>query len=161
MKPINNRQNKTIQTHRPSVKGVFVPLTARSYDNDYIPVKTGGIILGLVSDLFFATKIAQAAKHCHVLVHNFDKAQPLLKHLKEKHPHVVILDWDGCEAEAFKVLQALRAEDALKGIATVGYLSLPAKADLKQDAEHAGCHRVYSKTEFLKNLENLVIRYTQ
>jgi len=46
----------------------------------------GGTVFGLVRSLFFATKIAEAAKHCHLGVHNFDHANALIEHAKQKHP---------------------------------------------------------------------------
>ncbi len=123
-------------------------------------IRKGGAVYGLVSNLLLASKIAQSAKHCHLSVHNFDKAEPLIEHAKQKLPVLVILDWDACEAEGFKVLKELSANADLKSVATVGYLSQTKNA-LKDEAQRAGCHRVYSKTEFLKVLEELLARYAQ
>jgi len=120
----------------------------------------GGAVLGLVSNLFFATKIAQAAKSCHVGVHNFDRADALLAYAKEGRPFLIILDWEGREAEAFQVLKGLQADEKLKKIATVGYL-MQDKADVRDVAQQAGCDRVYTKTEFLRSLNDLVMRYAQ
>lgn len=118
-----------------------------------------GTVYGLVSNLFFAAKIAQAAKHSHMAIHNFDKAQPLLEHAKKKLPALIILDWDGCEAEAFKLLKELRTSADLKGVPTIGYLS-HVKADLKAEAQRAGCDRVYAKSEFSRLLDDLLMRYS-
>lgn len=120
----------------------------------------GGAVYGLVSNLLFASKIAQSAKHCHLSVHNFDKAGPLLEHAKMKAPVLVILDWDGCEAEAYKILKEFRQNADLKGVPTIGYVS-HVKTALKEEAQRAGCHRVYPKSEFTRILDELLARYAK
>lgn len=163
MKPIDNRQNKLIQT-KATMKHIpqGVPPQSALHEEGPIPAGAakGGAVFGLISNLLFASKIAQSAKHCHLGVHNFDKAEPLLEHAKARLPLLTILDWDGCEAEAFKVLKAFGENPDLKGLPTVGYLS-HVKADLKEEAERAGCHRVYSKSEFVRILDDLLVRYTR
>lgn len=107
-----------------------------------------------------ATRIAKAAKQCHLDVHNFDNAGALIRHVQEKKPILIILDWDTREAEAFKVLKELGANADLKGVATIGYVS-GSRETLKQEAQRAGCHRVYGKTELTRDLEHLLARYAQ
>lgn len=121
-------------------------------------VRSGGIVLGLVSNVALATRIAQAAKICHLDSHNFDKGAPLVEFAKKRRPVLVIFDWDSREAEAFRVLKDFRENADLSGIATVGCVS-QGKADLKKEAERAGCHRAYFKTEFLRSLIELMTRY--
>ena len=118
----------------------------------------GGAVFGLVSNILMASKIAQSAKHHHLGVHNFDKAKPLIEHAEQKPPALIIMDWDGCEAEAFRVLKALKDKEGLKGVPTVGFVS-QAKAQLKAEGERAGCHRMYSKSEFPRILDELMVRY--
>ena len=161
MKPIDNRQNKLMQMkaaaqHVPAAR-TFSP--ERPLGETEEGAGKGGAVFGLVSNLLVASKIAQSAKHCHLAVHNFDKAAPLIEHAKQKPPILVILDWDGCEAEAFKCLKELASNADLKGVPSVGYLSQ--KTALKEEAQRAGCHRVYPKTEFMRILEELLARYAQ
>lgn len=165
MKPIDNRQNKLVQTkagakHLPP-KGFHGDAAHEAGGQD--PRGTGlhgGAVFGLVSNLLFASKIAQSAKHQHLGAHNFDKGDSLLEHARAKRPRLVILDWDGCEREAFKLLKVFREDAALKTIPVVGYLS-HTKMDLKKEAETAGCLRVYTKSEFTRVLDDLLIRYRQ
>ena len=164
MKKIDNRQNRLVQVkaevkHYPKTS-VIPPAAAPAGAEASGGIRKGGAVFGLVSNLLAASKIAQAARHAHLDVHNFDKAEPLLAHAKVKVPVLVILDWDGCEAESFKVLKAFKAETALSHTATVGFLS-SGKTPVKEEAQRAGCHRVYFKTEFMRDLEALVTRYAQ
>lgn len=162
MKQIDNRQNKLAQKKaemRHFPKDHHLPSEAPAGEGAGSESARGGAVFGLVSNIFFASKIAQSAKHCHLAVHNFDKAEPLLEHAKKRAPLLVILDWDGCEAEAFKLLKELKANADLKGVPTVGYLS-HVKAAVKDEAERAGCHRVYPKSEFTRVLDDILVRYS-
>ncbi len=123
-------------------------------------VLKGGSVFGLVSDLSMATRIAKAARQCHLAVHNFDHAEALIRHAREKAPVLIILDWDKREAESFKVLKELRSNADVKGVATIGYIS-GTRENLKDEAQRAGCHRVYGKTELTRDLEQLLARYAQ
>ena len=162
MKQTDNRQNKLIQIkaetkHFPKDRHLS---SERNQDENsgLVSGRRGGAVFGLVSNLLMASKIAQSAKHCHLAVHNFDKSAPLVEHAKQKLPILIILDWDGCEAEAFKVLKELGGNADLKGVASVGYLS-QMKTGLVDEARKAGCHRVYTKSEFTRDLENILARY--
>lgn len=121
------------------------------------PARSAGIIYGLLKDISTASKIAQAAKLANLESHNFDQAGALLSHAKERKPVLVILDWDSCEAEAFKVLKEMNQNADLRGVTNVGYLS-GSKTVLMEEARRAGCHRVYQKTEFLRELTLIAAR---
>ncbi len=123
-------------------------------------IQKGGAVYALVANIMMATRIAQAAKHCHLSIHNFDKAQPLMAHALQKAPILVVLDWDACEAEAFKVLKEMGTNADLKGVPVIGFLS-QSKAVVKEEARRAGCHRIYTKTEFQHELEMLLTRYAR
>ncbi len=122
------------------------------------PQMKGSPVYGLVADLQVATRIAQVAKICHLACHNFDRAEGLGAHAKQKRPSVILIDWNGCEAEAFKVLNMLRQDADLRKVPVVGFFS-PAKSALVDEARKAGCDRLYPKTEFLRTLEEIVARY--
>ena len=162
MKCVDNRQNKWIVTQAPTRPfNKEEPAVRKSFE-DFPPagIRSGGIVLGLVANLFLASKIVQTAKHCHLAVHHFDRAEALLKFAGQHVPILIILDWDDCEAEAFKLLKELARNTDLQHVPAVGYLS-QAKALLKEEARRAGCHRVYGKTEFNRDLASLLTRYAQ
>ena len=164
MKAMGNRQNKWMQTKAQSTPFQKSPsgsgtLPKGDFDEVHSVLK-GGVVFGLVADLLMATRIAKAAKQCHLGVHNFDNAGALISHVREKKPVLIILDWDTREAEAFKVLKELSLYADLKSVATVGYVS-GSRESLKQEAQRAGCHRVYGKTEITRDLEYLLARYAQ
>jgi len=124
-----------------------------------MPIKVSSVY-GLVANLHLATKIGQSAKLHHLKVHNFDKADRLVECAKQEIPCFVILDCEGCEAEAFKVLKAFAWDADLKSIPVVGYVS-QTKRVLKEEVERAGCLRVYMKTEFFRMLDDLIRRFAR
>ena len=161
MKRTDFRQNRNTQTKA----------TAKKWDKQKLqqsqeqPLPEGvqgtphhGAIFGLVTNMLLATKIAQAAKYHHLSVHNFDRAASLVEHAKAKTPALVMIDWDACEAEGFQVLKSFRDDDKLKKVPTVGFVS-QSKGQLKEEAQRAGCDRVYPKSDFSKLLDDLMVRY--
>lgn len=118
---------------------------------------SGRVILGLTAQVALATRIAKAAKLCHMAVHNADKAEPLLAVWRQAKVSLVLIDWDECEREGFALLAALRQDPGSRKLPVMGFVSQK-KADLKPLAQRAGCDRVLTKTDFLTNLEDLIAR---
>jgi DNA-binding NtrC family response regulator len=124
----------------------------------------GGAVLAkrgvfvLVTDMAAATQIVKCGAALHIGVRNFDRADKLVKEAAAGRPFLVILDFEKCEAEAFRVLNEMRNNADLKGVPAVGFVT-QAKVMVKPEAEKAGCFRVYMKTEFARELPNLIARY--
>ena len=162
MKRQDNRQNKSMQI-RPRREGwarESMPMKDDLTDLTLGGTRKGGTVLALVSSMLVATKIAQTAKLCHLGVRNFDRAEALMAYAAQHPPMVIVLDWDQCESEAFKILNELKKNADLQKVASIGYVSNTKQA-VKQDAERAGCHRVYTKTEFMRDLALILTRYAQ
>ena len=121
-------------------------------------IKTRRSVFALVADMAAATRIAKCAAGLHVGVRNFDSAQKLVARAATERPFLVILDFEKREAEAFRALNELRQNADLKGIPAVGFVT-QAKVMVKPEAEKAGCFRVYMKTEFGRELPDLISRY--
>jgi CheY-like chemotaxis protein len=121
-------------------------------------LRKGGGVFGLVADIQLATHITQAAQRLHLEVRHFDQSEALVCCAKETPPVLVILDWDKREAEAYRLLKEFKATSELEKIPTVGVVSQP-KAALREEAERAGCHRVFGKTEFSRSLDDILMRY--
>ncbi len=115
-------------------------------------------VFALVADMPAATQIARCAAALHVGVRNFDRAGKFMAQAAIERPFLVILDFEKCEAEAFRVLNELRNNVDLKGVPAVGFVT-QAKGMVKPEAEKAGCSRVYMKTEFGRQLPDLIARY--
>ncbi len=121
-------------------------------------IKTQRGVFALVGDMAAATQIAKCAAGFHIRVRNFDKAEKLVEQAAIEKPFLVILDLEKCEAEAFRALNELRKNADLKSVPAVGFVT-QTKVMVKPEAEKAGCSRVYMKTEFGRELSNLITRY--
>lgn len=121
-------------------------------------VRKGGMVFGLLGDVGTASRIAKAAKLCHLEVHNFDKSETLKDHFKRTIPILLLIDWDLREAEAYHLLNEMAENADFKRVPKIGFVS-QSKEALKREAQRAGCDRVYFKTEFLRELNNIFMRY--
>ena len=113
----------------------------------------------LVNDIFFATKMVKSAQALQLESRAFDSAERLFQAAKAKPPALVILDCQGLENEAFKVLSDFKQDETLARVPQIGYLSHAAQ-DLKKEMQTAGAIRVYSKSEFSRDLDTLLARFT-
>ena len=121
-------------------------------------VKAQRSVFALVADMATATQIVKCAAGLHVGVRNFDNAEKLVAQATIERPFLVVLDFEKREAEAFKVLNELHKNADLKSTPAVGFVT-QAKVMVKPEAEKAGCFRVYMKTEFGRELPDLIARY--
>lgn len=124
-------------------------------------LRSGGMVFGLSRNVQVATLVAKSGKHCNMAVHNFDHAEALIAKMKTEAPALVAMDFDTCEAEAFKVLKELCSNAEFKHVAAIGYLSAGFKTPVREEAQRAGCQRVYTKTEFFKELDLILARYAK
>lgn len=118
------------------------------------------MIYALVGDMATASQIVKASGQLHFGARNFDRAATFLENVVREKPFLVILDFEKCEAEAFQILNKFHENADFKSVPVVGFLT-QAKAMVKPEAEKAGCFRVYLKTEFGKELSNLIARYAE
>ena len=125
---------------------------------EYGVTKTKRFVYSLVGDMATATHIVKCAARLHVGVRNFDKAEDLMAQVSRERPCLIILDLEKNEAESFRALKELRGNADLKGVPTMGVVTQE-KVMIKPEAEKAGCFRVYMKTEFGRELPDLISRY--
>lgn len=112
----------------------------------------------LANDLFFASKVVKTAEASDVPARAFDTAERLIQAAREKGPSLVVMDCERLERDAFRLLQEFRADEKLSKVPCIGYLSHTAR-DLKGQMLAAGAVQVYFRSEFSKQLENLLLRY--
>ena len=115
-------------------------------------------VYALVNDLFFATKIMKTVQAMGLTGRAFDTAERLFQASTEKEPALIFLDCQGSEKEAFRLLKEMRSDEVFSQVPKIGYLSHGA-IELKKEMRTAGCEQVYAKSEFTKELENLLVRY--
>ena len=122
-------------------------------------VKARRGVFALVADMATATQIVKCAAGLHIGVRNFDNAEKLVAQAAIERPFLVILDLEKREAEAFRALNELHKNADLKDVPVVGFIT-QSKVMVKPEAEKAGCSRVYLKTQFGRELPDLIARYS-
>ena len=121
-------------------------------------INTRRSVFALVADMAAATQIVKCAAGLHVGVRNFDSAERLVAQAAIERPFLVILDLEKREAEAFRALNELHKNADLKDVPVVGFVT-QSQVMVKPEAEKAGCSRVYLKTQFGRELPDLIARY--
>jgi CheY-like chemotaxis protein len=108
-----------------------------------------------VTDFFFATKLKEAAKAQGAEVVFATSLEDVVAKVASAGAGLVLLDLDGRDYSRIDTLRALKADPRTRGAKTVGYLP-HVRADLKAQAEAAGCQRVLARSAFVKLLPDLL-----
>ena len=116
------------------------------------------MILALVDDLLFLSKIQETAKHLGVAV---ESARPvdLPKLAIEGVPNALIIDLNHRSGKALEVLRTLKSDLKTKDIAVIGFVS-HVQDDLIAAARDAGCDLVLARSAFVKQLPSVLQRFS-
>jgi len=115
-------------------------------------------VLAAVSDLFFSVKIAEAAKRTGLELEFIKDADQILEKAKTK-PSLIIFDLNFDGVSPLATIGSLKAGADTKGISLLGYLS-HIQADLKQQAQDAGCDMVLPRSAFSQNMLQIFRRHS-
>jgi CheY-like chemotaxis protein len=116
-------------------------------------------VLAVVNDLFFSAKITDAAKRAGVKIEYVTKEQDLLEKAKS-NPSLIIFDLNYDAAQPLQLIAKLKADDHLKQISLLGYLS-HVQTDLHDAAQQTGCDLVMPRSAFSANLPQIMQRHAQ
>jgi DNA-binding NarL/FixJ family response regulator len=116
------------------------------------------MILAVVDDLLFLSKIQEAAKHLGVAVKS---ARPTdLPDLAiQDVPSAIIIDLNHRSGKVLEVLRTLKSDLKTKGIAVIGFVS-HVQSDLIAAARDAGCDLVLARSAFVSQLPSLLQRFS-
>jgi CheY-like chemotaxis protein len=115
-------------------------------------------VLAAVNDLFFSVKLSEAAKRSGLAL-EFVKEDKLVLEKAREQPSLIIFDLNFDALQPLKVISELKSEPSTKGISLIGYLS-HVQADLKQQAQAAGCDMVMARSAFSQNLPLIFKRHS-
>jgi PleD family two-component response regulator len=115
-------------------------------------------VLAVVSDLFFSVKITDAAKRAGIPVEFIkDENEVMVKAMTR--PTLIIFDLNFADVQPLKLISKLKSGTDFKGISVIGYLS-HIQADLKMQAQEAGCDMVMARSAFSQNLPQILKRHS-
>jgi len=116
-------------------------------------------VLAAVSDLFFSVKLTEAAKRAGLLLEFVKEPAELLEKAAAQKPSLIVFDLNFEALQPLKVIGKLKGKPETKGISLIGYLS-HVQAELKQQAQEAGCDMVLARSAFSQNLPVIFKRHS-
>ena len=116
------------------------------------------MILAVVDDLLFLSKIQQTAQHIGVAVKSARPAD-LPKLAIGDIPNAFIIDLSHRSGKALEVLRTLKSDFKTKDIAVIGFVS-HVQNDLIAAARDAGCDLVLARSAFVSQLPSLLQRFS-
>jgi PleD family two-component response regulator len=113
------------------------------------------MVLALVDDLMFRSKIKSAATQNGVTVRFATSSDAALTAMRATPPALVIFDLDNARADPLGTMAAMKGDAALASIPTLGYVS-HVHADVIDAARTAGVDDVLARSAFTMKLAELL-----
>ncbi len=113
------------------------------------------MILAILDDLMFTSKIKTAATGSGVALVFARSFESALAAMRSDPPSLVILDLNNPRTNPIGIVEAMKADPALSGIATVGFVS-HVQTDLIEAARSAGVTSVLARSAFTQQLPEIL-----
>jgi len=115
------------------------------------------MILALVDDLMFMSKIKTAAAQLGVTLAFVRSPDAALAEMRKQSPSLVIFDLNNRRADPMGTVAKMKSDPALAAIPTVGYVS-HVDTDVINAARHAGVTEVLPRSAFTTRLAEILKR---
>jgi PleD family two-component response regulator len=115
------------------------------------------MILALLDDLLFTSKIKTTAGQLGIAVAFARSAESALTQMRSAPPSLVILDLNNARIDPLRTVQSMKADPALSGIPTVGFAS-HVHVDVIDAARQAGVGEVLARSVFTLKLPEILSR---
>jgi CheY-like chemotaxis protein len=113
------------------------------------------MILAVVDDIFFRSKIRTTAKGTGADVTFARSDAEVLEQARSARPSLIILDLNGQKVDPIAVLGALKQDPATASVPTLGFVS-HVQTNLIDAARAAGCDTVMARSAFAANLADIL-----
>ncbi|HEX3033684.1 MAG TPA: response regulator [Thermodesulfobacteriota bacterium] len=117
-------------------------------------------IVAVLDDLFFSSKIREAAKSLDLNLEITKNTNGLIEKLESQKPSLLIFDLNCKVCNSLETIKGLKASPTLKDVPTLGYLS-HVQTELKDQATKAGCDLVLPRSKFSKDLREILTKYSK
>ena len=115
------------------------------------------VILAILDDLMFTSKIRAAAQHAGVTLAFARSAQSALEQMRSVAPSLAIFDLNNPRTDPIGTIAAMKADATLASIPTVGYVS-HVDAETIAAARAAGADEVMARSAFVTELPDILAR---
>jgi CheY-like chemotaxis protein len=113
------------------------------------------IIIGIVEDLFFASKIRGTAEELGVTIRFARNIDAVLEIARRDQPSLIICDLHLQKVDPIELAKKLKEEEELRSIPLLGFFS-HVQTELKRAAEEAGFDQVMPRSAFSKSLGEII-----
>ena len=113
------------------------------------------IVLAIVDDMFFASKIRATAEAVGVDVSFPRSIEKLIEKGREARPELVVVDLHNTKIDPIALATELKSNEALREIKLLGFFS-PVHADLQRNAVAAGYDQVIPRSVFARDLAQIL-----
>ncbi|PYR30680.1 MAG: response regulator [Acidobacteria bacterium] len=115
------------------------------------------MILAILDDLMFTSKIKTAASHLGVPVTFARSSEAALVEMRKSPPALVIFDLNNARTDPLGTLATMKREPALAAIPTMGFAS-HVQVDVINAARQAGVDEVLARSAFTERLGEILTR---
>ena len=112
-------------------------------------------VVAIIDDMFFASKIKEAAKSTGVKVDFIKNVDGFIEDLKADPPTLIIFDLNSKKLKPLELIQELKSCQELKNILTLGYLP-HVEEELKKEAISSGFDIVMPRSRFVRELVSIL-----
>src|SRR5687768_4429506 len=113
------------------------------------------VILAVLDDLLFTSKIRNAAVHAGMPVRFARSSADALAEMRQAVPSLVIFDLNSARTEPLATLAAMKKDSALAAIPTLGFAS-HLQSDVINAAKSAGMDEVLARSAFAMRLGEII-----
>ena len=115
------------------------------------------MILAIVDDLMFVSKIRTAASQLGAAVTFARSSEAALAEMRKNPPALVILDLNNARTDPLGTVAAMKRDPSLAAIPTMGYAS-HVQTDVIDLARKAGVDEVLARSAFTQRLAEILTR---
>jgi len=117
-------------------------------------------IVAILDDMFFASKLREAAKSSGVDIEFIKEPDGIVEALISKAPSAVIIDLNSKKIDTIKLIRDMKENEILKGVHTIGYLPHVEKG-LMKEALDAGYDIVLPRSWFSAHVGEMFADFTR
>ncbi len=115
-------------------------------------------IIAVLEDLFFSSKIKEAAESLNLNLEFVRNTNKLIQKLESEKPPLIIFDLNSQACNPLETIRELKSSPDLKDIPILGYFS-HVQTELKDEAVKAGCDLILARSKFSKELKEILTGY--
>jgi putative two-component system response regulator len=113
------------------------------------------IVLAVVDDMFFASKIRATAEAVGVTVKFSRSIEKLIETAREAKPDLVVVDLHNTKLDPVALASELKANEELRAIPLLGFFS-HVQTELQRNAIAAGYDKVIPRSVFARDLGQIL-----